>query len=86
MSLFEESKLVEQLGSTPRQVFDVTGAGDTVLAAVAMASISGASPRQAMRLAIAAADIAIGQMGAATVTLAQLESALETGIAVPAAE
>jgi len=73
MTLFAGGEQVAHVASKPRQVFDVTGAGDTVLAAVAMAVTSGASWVEAMQIATAAAALAIEQMGAAAVTLEQLE-------------
>jgi D-beta-D-heptose 7-phosphate kinase/D-beta-D-heptose 1-phosphate adenosyltransferase len=72
MTLFAESKPPEHIAPTPRQVFDVTGAGDTVLAVIAMAVTAGASWNQAMRLAAEAAAIAIGQMGSVAVGLESL--------------
>jgi D-beta-D-heptose 7-phosphate kinase/D-beta-D-heptose 1-phosphate adenosyltransferase len=75
MTLFADSRAVEQVVSAPRQVFDVTGAGDTVLATLSLAISAGASYRDAMELAGEAAAIAIGTVGTATVTLPQLEAA-----------
>ena len=72
MTLFVESKPPERVASTPRQVFDVTGAGDTVLAVIAMAVTAGASWSEAMQLAAEAAGIAIGQMGSVAVGLESL--------------
>lgn len=72
MTLLTESEPPEHIAPTPRQVFDVTGAGDTVLAVVAMAVTAGASWSQAMRLAAEAAGIAIGQMGSVAVGLESL--------------
>jgi D-beta-D-heptose 7-phosphate kinase / D-beta-D-heptose 1-phosphate adenosyltransferase len=72
MTLFSESQPPEHVAPTPRQVFDVTGAGDTVLAVIAMAVTAGASWSQAMRLAAEAAGIAIGQMGSVAVGLESL--------------
>jgi D-beta-D-heptose 7-phosphate kinase/D-beta-D-heptose 1-phosphate adenosyltransferase len=72
MTLFADSQQTEHVASTPRQVFDVTGAGDTVLAALAMGITAGATPRQAMRLALEAAGIAIAQMGAVAVSLQEM--------------
>jgi len=72
MTLFSESQAPEHVAPTPRQVFDVTGAGDTVLAVIAMAVTAGASWSQAMRLAAEAAGIAIGQMGSVAVGLESL--------------
>ena len=72
MTLFTESQPPEHVAPTPRQVFDVTGAGDTVLAVIAMAVTAGASWSEAMRLAAEAAGIAIGQMGSVAVGLESL--------------
>jgi len=76
MTLFEGSRAVEQVAPVPRQVFDVTGAGDTVLAALSLAISAGASKRDAMELASEAAAIAISTIGTATVSLAELEAAV----------
>ncbi|MBZ5674430.1 MAG: D-glycero-beta-D-manno-heptose-7-phosphate kinase [Acidobacteriia bacterium] len=72
MTLFADSQPPEHLAPAPRQVFDVTGAGDTVLAVIAMAVTAGASWTEAMRLASEAAGIAIGQMGSVAVGLESL--------------
>lgn len=72
MTLFSASEPPEHVAPMPRQVFDVTGAGDTVLAVIAMAMTAGASWSQAMRLAAEAAGIAIGQMGSVAVGLESL--------------
>jgi rfaE bifunctional protein kinase chain/domain len=50
-----------------RQVFDVTGAGDTVLSVLALASAAGASLPDAARLANAAAGVVVGKLGTASV-------------------
>jgi D-beta-D-heptose 7-phosphate kinase/D-beta-D-heptose 1-phosphate adenosyltransferase len=63
----------EHLG---RQVFDVTGAGDTVLATLALAVAAGASIREAAVLANAAAGVAVGKLGTATVSPAELLAAV----------
>ena len=55
-----------------REVADVTGAGDTVIATVALALGTGASPVEAARLANEAAGIAVGKFGPATVSVAEL--------------
>jgi rfaE bifunctional protein kinase chain/domain len=77
MTLFAGSSPVERLAPAPRQVYDVTGAGDTVLAALSLGISAGATYREAMELATEAAAIAIGTMGTAAVTMAQLEKALQ---------
>ncbi len=76
MTLFEGGEVHEHIAATPRQVYDVTGAGDTVLATMALAVAAGAEYGDAMRLAVAAASIAIGVMGTAAVTASQVESFL----------
>jgi len=76
MTLFTASQPTEHLAPAPRQVFDVTGAGDTVLAVTAMAVTAGASWTQAMQLAAEAAGIAIGRMGSVAVTLRDLQTNL----------
>jgi rfaE bifunctional protein kinase chain/domain len=63
-------------GSTGRQVFDVTGAGDTVLSALALAVAAGASMVDAAHLANTAAGVVVGKLGTATVTPAELIAAL----------
>ena len=59
-----------------KSVYDVTGAGDTVLATFALALGNGATPPQAAELANAAGSIVVGKLGAATVSRAELGAAL----------
>jgi rfaE bifunctional protein kinase chain/domain len=61
---------------TGRQVFDVTGAGDTVLSTLALANAAGASLPDAAHLANAAAGVVVGKLGTATVTPGELAAAL----------
>ena len=60
------------LPAETHEVFDVTGAGDTVIAAFASAVASGYGYRDALCFANAAAGIAVQKLGAATVSLAEL--------------
>jgi D-beta-D-heptose 7-phosphate kinase/D-beta-D-heptose 1-phosphate adenosyltransferase len=55
-----------------REVFDVSGAGDTVVAAFALALAAGASPEDAVRFATRAAAVVVGKWGTATVSAAEL--------------
>ena len=80
MTLFADSRPIEHIASAPRQVYDVTGAGDTVLATLSLAISAGASYRDAMELAAEAAAIAISTMGTATVKLLELEIALHARV------
>jgi D-beta-D-heptose 7-phosphate kinase/D-beta-D-heptose 1-phosphate adenosyltransferase len=60
-----------------RQVYDVTGAGDTVVAACALALGAGASLEAAAVLANQAAGIVVGEVGTATVSAAELRADLK---------
>ncbi|MCH8181560.1 MAG: D-glycero-beta-D-manno-heptose-7-phosphate kinase [Proteobacteria bacterium] len=61
-----------------REVFDVSGAGDTVLAAFALAGAAGASPLDAAHLANAAAGIVVAKVGTAVVRTDDLAEALHS--------
>jgi D-beta-D-heptose 7-phosphate kinase/D-beta-D-heptose 1-phosphate adenosyltransferase len=60
------------LAATAREVSDVTGAGDTVIATLALALAAGATPAEGAALANEAAGIAVGKFGAATVNAEEL--------------
>jgi rfaE bifunctional protein kinase chain/domain len=64
-------------GSTGRQVFDVTGAGDTVLSVLSLAVAAGASLPEAAYLANLAAGVVVGKLGTAIVSPAELAAALD---------
>ena len=64
-------------GATGRQVFDVTGAGDTVLSVFALAIAAGASLADAATLANTAAGVVVGKLGTATVSPQELAHALD---------
>ncbi len=64
-------------GATGRQVFDVTGAGDTVLSVLSLAVAAGASLADAAVLANTAAGVVVGKLGTASVGPQELENALE---------
>ena len=63
-------------GATGRQVFDLTGAGDTVLSVLALAVAAGASLVDAAMLANTAAGVVVGKLGTATVAPKELSRAL----------
>lgn len=63
-------------GTTGRQVFDVTGAGDTVLSVLSLAVAAGASIPDAAVLANTAAGVVVGKLGTASVTVPELTHAL----------
>jgi D-beta-D-heptose 7-phosphate kinase/D-beta-D-heptose 1-phosphate adenosyltransferase len=63
--------------ATGRQVFDVTGAGDTVLSVLALAAAAGATLADAALLANTAAGVVVGKLGTATVSPEELQHALK---------
>ena len=72
MVLIEASGAVHFEAARAREVFDVSGAGDTVVAVLALAGAAGYSLPQAMRLANTAAGIVVSKLGTATVELDEL--------------
>jgi D-beta-D-heptose 7-phosphate kinase/D-beta-D-heptose 1-phosphate adenosyltransferase len=61
--------------ATAREVFDVTGAGDTAIATLALALVAGALPHEAMALSNLAAGVAVGKLGTSSVTAAEIQAA-----------
>jgi D-beta-D-heptose 7-phosphate kinase/D-beta-D-heptose 1-phosphate adenosyltransferase len=76
MSLFHPPHMPVHIPARAREVYDVTGAGDTVVATFAMALLSGLSWEEAARLANVAAGIVVGKLGTAVVTPEELRLAL----------
>ncbi|GMR22113.1 MAG: hypothetical protein BMS9Abin37_0441 [Acidobacteriota bacterium] len=72
MTLFEVGELPIHIPTVAREVFDVSGAGDTVIAAAALALAAGASLAEAAELANRAAGVVVGKLGTATVELEEL--------------
>jgi D-glycero-beta-D-manno-heptose-7-phosphate kinase len=71
MTLFMENK-TQSIATEAREVFDVTGAGDTVIATLAVMLAAGADMETAVRLANRAAGIVVGKLGTATASHAEL--------------
>jgi rfaE bifunctional protein kinase chain/domain len=78
MSLFEkEGKTTHtSFPAMAREVFDVTGAGDTVIGALALCLASGATFREAAAIANHAAGIVVGKVGTATISCEELGKVL----------
>lgn len=76
MSLFEAGRPVTHIPTSAREVYDVTGAGDTVMAILALALAAGAPLRHAAVLANHGAGVVVGKRGTATVGRAELARAL----------
>lgn len=77
MSLFLANGEQYHLPAIAREVFDVTGAGDTVIATMACAIAADIPLAKSIQLANTAASIVVGRMGAASVTPIELQLALE---------
>ena len=77
MCLFERGGRRTLIPTVAQEVFDVAGAGDTVIAAFTLALASGASMVQAARIANHAAGVVVGKLGVATATPAELRAKLD---------
>jgi len=75
MSLAVRGKPVRHFPGLPRQVFDVSGAGDTALAALGLALAAGAEIEQAVELAMLASGVVVEKAGTAIVTPEELVEA-----------
>ena len=68
-----KDKELERFPTVAKEVFDVTGAGDTVIASIAFALSAGVSIGEACKFANLAAGVVVGKIGSATVTLEEIE-------------
>jgi D-beta-D-heptose 7-phosphate kinase/D-beta-D-heptose 1-phosphate adenosyltransferase len=75
MALFRAGLAAWHVPTAARQVFDVTGAGDTVVSALALGLAAGAGLKPAIRLASRAAGLAVARRGTAAIGLAELRGA-----------
>lgn len=86
MTLLRPNQDAFHLPTQAKEVFDVTGAGDTVISVLATALADGRSYEEACYLANAAAGVVVGKLGTSTVTPSELENAIhqrtETGFGV----
>ncbi len=76
MTVFEKGRKSLHIPSLAREVFDVSGAGDTVIATASLALLSGSTILEAAYLANTAAGIVVAKIGTATVTATELLKAL----------
>lgn len=76
MALFERGGAEHHLPTEAREVFDVTGAGDTVIAVYTAALAAGATYLDAANLANHAAGLAVRELGTATITADQIREAV----------
>jgi D-beta-D-heptose 7-phosphate kinase/D-beta-D-heptose 1-phosphate adenosyltransferase len=74
MLLSTGGKILKTIPTAAREVYDVSGAGDTALAALVLALAAGAKLETAAHFANAAAGVVVGKLGTATVTPAELKA------------
>lgn len=79
MYLFEHNKDPFPIPTRAREVFDVSGAGDTVISVFALSLAARANKRQAADIANYAAGVVVGKMGAVAVELDELKQAVKAG-------
>jgi D-beta-D-heptose 7-phosphate kinase/D-beta-D-heptose 1-phosphate adenosyltransferase len=77
MTLVEEGGAVTHIAAEAREVFDVSGAGDTVVATLAAALAAGGGLLDAARLANLAGGIVVGKIGTATASAAEIRAAAQ---------
>lgn len=76
MSLYQKNRNPVHIPTRAREVFDVTGAGDTVIGVLGMALSAGHDLETAVNLSNTAAGIVVGKMGTATVTPFELQQGI----------
>ncbi len=79
MTLFEQGRKVTHIPTVAREVYDVTGAGDTVIGTLTLAMAAGASMADAARISNFAAGIVVGIVGTATVKPEELKKRINMG-------
>jgi rfaE bifunctional protein kinase chain/domain len=80
MSLFEHGGRVTHIPTVAHEVFDVTGAGDTVISTLTLGMATGLTMVDAARLSNVAAGIVVGVVGTATVKPEELKLRIEHGV------
>lgn len=80
MALFRADAPPLHIPTRAREVFDVSGAGDTVVATFMLALVSGATPDEAAHLANHAAGVVVGKLGTASVSQEELASSFESSL------
>ena len=79
MAIFFDKKRYQHIPTVAREVFEVSGAGDTVMAGLALALASQVELADAANIANHAAGIVVGKVGTATVTPDELKKSLQNG-------
>ena len=76
MCLFEKGESPLEIPAHAREVYDVSGAGDTVIAVFTTALVAGATPRQAAMLSNIAGGLVVEKLGTATVDRREIKKRL----------
>jgi D-beta-D-heptose 7-phosphate kinase/D-beta-D-heptose 1-phosphate adenosyltransferase len=76
MCLFEPGQKPFEIRAHAREVYDVSGAGDTVIAVFTTALVAGANPRQAAALSNLAGGLVVEKLGTATLTKEEMKARL----------
>ena len=77
MTLFKKDESIKSISTKAKEVYDVTGAGDTVAASLSLALSNGASLEEASVIANHAAGIVVGKVGTSTVSIKELKTDME---------
>ena len=72
MAVFQKDETMKHIPTVAQEVFDVSGAGDTVIACYTLALAAGATPVQAAHISNCAAGIVVGKVGIAVITPEEL--------------
>ena len=83
MAVFQKGKPMTHIPTVAQEVFDVSGAGDTVIASYTLSLASGADPVVSAHIANHAAGIVVGKVGIAVVTPEELLSKINKSNVVP---
>lgn len=75
--LFQRNAAPFHIPTLAKEVYDVSGAGDTTIALYTLALCAGATPREAAQIANHAAGVVVGKLGTATLTLDELQRSFE---------
>jgi len=84
MTLLEKGQPPMHIPSQAKEVFDITGAGDTVIAVLGACLAAKSDLQNAAKLANLAGGMAVGRLGTATITVAELQSEIRANTATAA--
>ena len=77
MALYEKDGSITKIPTKAKEVYDVSGAGDTFTALIGLALANGATLKQAANIANHAASIVVGKLGTATCSIDELNISIE---------